>query len=350
MSHCIGFDVHSKQTVACVYNPVDQSERYAVLPTDEKELAAFIQSQPGRPRLAFEVSGMAARLYDALRPLVSDLKVANPSLTPWIYRTATKTDRLDAKKLAVLLSVQQLPTVHMPPPVIREWRSLIQHRRRLIERRTQVKNRIRAILLNQGLRKEHAGGWWTRRNLVWIRSCVQQLPKALARSVEDLLDQLDLYNLQVSRATRQLNKDCPDKVGCALLKTIPGVGPRTAEAVLAYADDVRRFASSERFASYFGVTPRLDESAQCRRKGHISKQGPSVVRWLIVEAAWRAIKKSPALQQFHQRVMHGQKGRKKIATVAVARKLLVIMFAMLHTGEVYNESLVGKSDWLLRSR
>jgi len=88
------------------------------------------------------------------------------------------------------------------------------------------------------------------------------------------------------------------------------------------------------------LTPRLDESGSVRRLGHISKQGPSVVRWLVVEAAWRAIKKSPVLRQFHERVMSSQKGRKKIATVAVARKLLSIIRSMQMTGELFNEELV----------
>jgi len=94
---------------------------------------------------------------------------------------------------------------------------------------------------------------------------------------------------------------------------------------LAYTDDVNRFSRGKQYCAYFGLTPRLDESGSVKRLGHISKQGPSVVRWLVVEAAWRAIKKSPALREFHERVMSGQRGRKKIATVAVARKLLSIM-------------------------
>ena len=97
---------------------------------------------------------------------------------------------------------------------------------------------------------------------------------------------------------------------------------------------------SKQYCAYFGLTPKLDESGLTRRLGHISKQGPSVVRWLIVESAWRVIKKSPSLRAFYERVMCGQKNRKKIATVAVARKLLSIMRAMQMTGELFNEELV----------
>jgi len=133
-------------------------------------------------------------------------------------------------------------------------------------------------------------------------------------------------------------------VGGTLLQTIPGVGPRTAEAVLAYTDEVERFRRGKEYCAYFGMTPKLDESGSTRRLGHISKQGPSVVRWLIVESAWRAVKKSQALSLFFQRVTHGQPKRNKTAIVATARKMLSVMRAMLMTGEAFNEILVSQQE------
>jgi transposase len=90
------------------------------------------------------------------------------------------------------------------------------------------------------------------------------------------------------------------------------------------------------------MTPKLDESGSCRRVGHISKKGPSVVRWLLCESSWIAKRKSPALKAFFDRVTGGQPKRRKVANVAVGRKLLSIMRAMLLTGEMFNESLVGR--------
>ena len=98
------------------------------------------------------------------------------------------------------------------------------------------------------------------------------------------------------------------------------------------------------------MTPRLDESGSFRRLGHISKQGPSVVRWLAVESAWRAIEYSPSLRRFYERIKRGQEKRKKIAIVATARKLLSIMHAMLLTGEVFNEKVVLQQEhWRIAS-
>ena len=110
---------------------------------------------------------------------------------------------------------------------------------------------------------------------------------------------------------------------------------------MAYTDDVERFGNYKQYCSYFGLTPKLDESGDCRRIGHISKRGPSVVRGVLCESSWKVIRKSKSLRAFYERVMGEQKGRKKIAIIAVARKLLSIMRAMLLTGELFNEELVN---------
>jgi transposase len=156
-----------------------------------------------------------------------------------------------------------------------------------------------------------------------------------------LLEELKLLTDRLKQVTGYLDRYLDRQPGGTLLMSIPGVGPRTAEAIMAYTDDVQRFKRSKQYGAYFGLTPKLDESGQTRRLGHISKAGPSVVRWLLTESVWRAIQKSPALAAFYQRVAAGQKQRKKIAVVATARKLLTIMRAMPQTGELFNEQLVA---------
>ncbi len=117
---------------------------------------------------------------------------------------------------------------------------------------------------------------------------------------------------------------------------MPGIGPRSAEALVAYSDDVKRFSNRKQFGSYFGLTPTEDSSGQRVRRGQISKRGPSVVRWVLVEAARCAIRCCPAFRDFAERVARGRKDRRKKAVVATARKLAVIAFGMLRTGEVFD--------------
>ena len=121
-----------------------------------------------------------------------------------------------------------------------------------------------------------------------------------------------------------------------MLRTIPGLGPRSAEALVAYTDDVTRFSNRKQFGSYFGLTPTEDSSGERVRRGRISKRGPSVVRWGLVEAARCAIRCCPAFREFAERVARGRKDRRKKAVVATARKLTAIAFGMLRTGEVFD--------------
>lgn len=352
MDKYIGFDIDDKKTVACIVQK-DKKDIYDTIPTDVATMRDWLKSQrkPGdKLNLTFEVSGQAGWLYDGLMGSVDTLTVSNPSKMTWIFRTAKKTDRIDARKQAVLLQIGEIPKVHMPGKDIRQWRLQIQHRRKLVSSRTQAKNRIRMLLKNHGYRRsEHKGSWWKKTNRQWMRELSERVDSDWAETLADLLDQLELHERQIKHRTEKLDKRLSCHGGGYLLQTIPGVGPRTAEAVLAYTDEVERFRRGKAYCSYFGMTPKLDESGSTRRLGHISKEGPSVVRWLIVESAWRAIRKSPSLLAFYERVRRGQDKRKKVAIVATARKMLSIMRAMLITGEVFNEKLILQQEQIRRT-
>jgi len=349
MNKYIGLDMDSKKTVACVIQE-GQKDRYATLGSDVSSLRQFFREQRmsgGRVHAAFEISGQAGYLYDHLVDSVDTLKIVNPSKATWIYRTAKKNDRIDARKIAVLLRMGELPVVHMPSKTIRQWRQLILHRQKTVQKVGRVKNRIRALLKSEGhCSPAWAGGWWKKANRSWMENLSQD--KMAAGSLwqlqlGDLLAELTLLEDQRDRVTEHLDKYLDKHAGGELLMSIPGVGPRTAEAVLAYTDDIRRFGNYKQYCAYFGLTPKLDESGSTRRLGHISKQGPSVVRWVLCESSWKVVRYCPALRAFYERVMAGQESRKKIAIVAVARKLLCLMRAMQLTGEVFNERLVRET-------
>ena len=349
MDKYIGFDIDCKKTVACVVQS-GKNDIYATIGPDLESMKSFLAKQKhdrSKVHLTFEISGQAGFLYDSLADVADTITVANPSKMTWIYRTAKKNDRIDARKMAVLLSIGEVPAVYMPSKEVRQWRETILHRKKIVSKRVQVKNRIRATLKSQGYSQPlESGSWWKKINLQWMHDICQQsigLNDLWHMHVSNLLDEFDLLGNQLKRVSDYLDSYLGQKAGGKLLMSIPGVGPRTAEAVLAYTDDVNRFSNYKKYCSYFGLTPKLDESGSCRRLGHISKHGPSVVRWLICESSWMAIRKSKGLKAFYDRVKCGQDGRKKIAIVAVARKMLSIMRAMLMTGEMFNERLVNET-------
>lgn len=346
MDKYIGLDMDCKKTVGYAIVP-GQSETSATFGPDIESIRRYLrqQRQGGyRVHAAFEISGQAGFLYDALLDDVDSLHVVNPTKATWIYRTAKKNDRIDARKMAVLLSIGELPTVYMPCKEVRQWRQTILHRQKIVQKVGQVKNRIRAALKSEGHRKPaHSGGWWKRANLTWMQQLCEDAiacDSLWRLHLRNLLDELALLQSQRDRVTAYLDAYLDKQSASKLLMSIPGVGPRTTEAVLAYTDDIERFENYKQYCSYFGVTPKLDESGSFRRLGHISKQGPAVVRWLLCESGWKVVRHCPGLRAFYERVMAGQASRKKIAIVALTRKLLCIMRAMLMTGELFNEKLV----------
>ena len=327
MDKYIGFDIDSKKVSVCVIES-GKKDVYATIGPDIGSMKKFLVSQKKDGvclALAYEVSGYSGYLHDNLCECVDRIAVVNPCKATWIYRTAKKTDRIDARKLAVLLSIGELPTVHVPSKDVRQWRQTILHRRNIVRSVCSVKNRIRAVVKSVGYFKAaHKGSWWKRLNIEWMRKTASGR-EFWQMQLGQLLDEYQFLNEQLEKVTDYLDGYLKSKPAAVLLMSIGGVGPRTAEAVLAYTDGVERFGGSREYSSYFGVVP---------------KHGPSVVRWLLCEAAWKSIRKSASLKHFYERVMNGDIKRKKIAIVAVCRKLLSIMRAMLTTGELFNEELV----------
>ncbi|HEY5650890.1 MAG TPA: transposase, partial [Acidimicrobiia bacterium] len=152
-----------------------------------------------------------------------------------------------------------------------------------------------------------------------------------------LIERLESLTSMIGRVEKVLGGIAGEHAGVQLLMTIPGVGIRTAEAVMAYIDDPRRFKRIKAVGSYFGLDPTQDASAKINRLGHITGDGPACVRWLTVEAAWQVVRRSEKVRTFFDRIHRGERERRKIALVATAHYLLRIMLAMLRTGEVWRQ-------------
>ena len=140
MDKYIGFDIDSKKTVACVVQK-GQKDRFTTLKTDINLMKKFLQKQHKRAEklhLTFEIGGEAGYRHDVLADFVDDITVSNPTKMTWIYRTSKKNDRIDARKQAILLSIGEVPRVHIPGKEVRQWRLTIQHRRKIVSRICQV--------------------------------------------------------------------------------------------------------------------------------------------------------------------------------------------------------------------
>jgi transposase len=329
----VGLDVHLRQSTICV---LDKQGRKIASKTIHGPWAK-VRTELSRIRrpfaLCFEASVGYGFVYEQLRGLARHVVVAHPGKLRLIFRSKRKNDRVDAEKLAKLLYLDEVPSVHVPAFEVRSWRGAIEHRRRLIMERTRVKNGLRSLLRGLGIESPNRG-MWTRRGLAWLRTVdLGSDLNALRR--DQLLERLESLDRMVRQAERVLNRTARWHPGMTLLQTIPGVGPRTAEALIAYVDDPGRFRRSKAIGSYLGLVPCQDASAGTNRLGHITKEGPASVRQLLVQASWCGIRLSEQIRARYERITRGDKIRKRIAIVATAHYLARTALAMLQTGEVW---------------
>lgn len=288
--------------------------------------------------VCFEASSGYGYLYEELSRTARHVAVAHPGHLRLIFKSKKKHNRIDALKLAKLSYLDEVPRVHVPAAEVRSWRATIEHRQRILAQRVMTKNRIHALLNSQG-NLEKPGEikkLWTRKGIAWLEKL--QLGEAEMLRLQILVDDLQEATRKIRLVEKYLAKAADKYPGVALLMTIPGVGIRTAEAFLAYVDDVRRFAKVKRVGSYFGLVPCQDSSGEINRLGHITKEGPPTVRKLLTEAAWQGIRRSSTIRAFFERVRHDDPERRKIALVATAHYLVRVMAAMLRTGECWHEA------------
>ena len=289
--------------------------------------------------ICYEASCGYGYLYEQFATLADRVTVAHPGELAWIYKSKRKHNRVDATKLAKLLFLDEVPAVHVPNRQVRQWRQTIEFRQKLLGARVTTKNQIRAFLKERGIVPPKS--LWSRKGQAWFKGLAldgdggNDEGDALRRDL--LVDQLQEADAKIKRVTTYLDGLAARHAGVALLRTIPGVGPRTAEALVAYVDDARRFANLRQVGAYFGLVPCQDASGDTNRLGHITRDGPGTVRKLLCEAAWAAVRRSPTAKAFFERVAGDDPDRTKIAIVATAHWLARVAVAMLKSGECWRE-------------
>ena len=341
----VGLDYHLRTSSACIMDQTGKIvKEFKVDGGLELVLAEFARiKEPWS--ICFEASCGYGVVYDRLITMAAKVIVAHPGQLRLIFKSKKKRDRVDAKKLAQVLLLGQVPAVWVPVQDVRNWRELIEFRKALVNKRTRVKNMIKALLRGcviQMARLSEPGlrprkGLWAKKGIDALLEL--KLPSQTDVLRRDLLvEELRGLEGQVKRVEKELDLRCEKHAGGALLMTIPGVGARTAEAALAYIDDPSRFGRNKQIGSYAGLVPLQDDSGGSQRLGHITKEGPGTLRWLLVEAAWKSIRGSVSMREYYQRVRQGRKDRTKIAIVATAHRLLRVMLSMLKNGEEWRET------------
>jgi transposase len=327
---------------ACFYRVADGSQEFKRIATTPAGMHDLLVTREV-DRVVIEAGAQAGWVADLCRTLGLPLLVANANGEAWRWRSVkSKSDREDALKLARLYVMNQLSAVHVPAKDVRQWRSLVQYRHTLVERRTAMRNAIHALLAVQGDQAVIK---------TWSEAAVGELKK-LARPLKDcgmgelwrgqlemeltameqvqaLIDQAEA-KLDALAAATEANGERGRRV--QLLRTIPGVGPRLAELVVAWIDNPHRFGNGREVGAYAGLAPRRFQSGEVDRHGRISKAGCGRLRKVLVQVAWGMLQHNERGKASFERMCKGQKTRRKQAAVALSRKVLVWCWAMLRDG------------------
>jgi transposase len=298
--------------------------------------------QRTRPdQLVIESGPLAARVHDLATAAGLAVLVADTTQDAWQWKNVKrKTDADDAGKLVRLAALGQINPVHMPAPAVRERRHLLEYRQALVAEQSRCKNRIRATLVLQGLKLPLGKAGWSSAALETLaqhrRRVAECGPAELWRGLlKTELEHLAQVEQLVATVTGKLDELAKADPRVAQLRTISGVGPRTAEVLVTVLDQPQRFATRRQVSAYGGLVPRRFQSGQMDRSGRITKRGSPLLRQVLNQAAWVAVRCNPELRAFFLRLGGGQKKRRKQAIVAVMRKLMVVAWALLRDGTKY---------------
>ncbi len=281
-------------------------------------------------RVGMEASGHARWFERLLGELGIELWIGDAAEIQTKRVRKQKTDRQDAQLILKLMLKDDFPRIWVPSWENRDSRQLLWHRHRMVQARTRIMNQLQAVALNEGLRCKKRL-WRTKRPQL---ESFQLAPWA-SRRRSDLLELLDRLNptiAELSQAVEREVEKCPE---AQRLATHPGVGPLTALAFVLIIGKAERFQCGKQVASYLGLVPLEDSSGNRRRLGHITKQGSSMLRFLLVEAAQVTVRSLPEWRSryFHLMMRRGR----KIAKVAMARRLAVHLYWMMRQGWDYQQ-------------
>ena len=333
----LALDLGKYKTVACAYEAENGKHRFKATGTTPAALQQLVK-EVKPDRVVIEVCNIAGWVCDLLRGLEVEVQVANTSDDAWRWRKVKKkNDRCDALKAAQLSAVNQVREVHIPTIEVRQWRALIAYRQQLVRRRGQVKNTIRDLLLREGQILPRGGKCWTQLGVAQLEAMAQPLSavgmtELWRGELASELRQLRAVQEEIAVVEAKLDDIAAADARVALLRTIPGVGPRLSEAIVALLDRPERFRKAGEVSAYIGMVPKELDSGETQRRGRITRHGSRLVRSLLVEVAWAGLRYNPWVRETYQRLSGGKKSRKKIAIVAVGRRLFVRCWAMLRDG------------------
>jgi transposase len=329
----IGVDFHPVfQQIACLDVETGELQEKRLAHREEAEQFYRALAATGQKvRVGMEASGQARWFERLMAELQVELWIGDATEIHSKRARKQKTDQQDAQLILKLMLKDDFPRIWVPNWENRDLRQLLWHRHRLVQARTRIMNQLQAVALNEGLRCKKR---------LWRAGGRQQLESFglapwASRRRHDLLELLDRLNPTIAELSQAVEQEAEKDPEARRLMTHPGVGALTALAFVLIIGNAERFSRGKQVASYLGLVPLEKSSGNRRRLGHITKQGSSLLRFLLVEAAQVTVRSLPEWrsQYFHLMLRRGRKTTK----VAMARRLAVRLYWMWRQGCDYQQ-------------
>ncbi|MCX6748707.1 MAG: IS110 family transposase [Candidatus Pacearchaeota archaeon] len=322
----IGMDIHKQFTVAVAKDRDGNKLAEEKFDNNKNNFKMFLKDfVPEETEIVIESTSIWEYIFEILEEMRYKVKLANPTKTRAIAEARIKTDSIDANTLCDLLRANLVAESYIPPKEIRNLRDIMRQRKSIVKGRTQIKNRIHAVLLMNGIKLPYTTLGKTA--MKWIIDEINVTTiKSILVSYINLLEQ---YNFELEKLEERINEIAMQNNEAKLLMTIHGIASVRALEIIAEIGDIKRFESYEKLCSYAGLVPGIKQSGTKLVFGRLIKQANRNLKYVFIETSWTLIKpkEDNKFREFYLKLSK-KKGKQK-AICAVARKLCCVVYAML---------------------
>jgi transposase len=323
----VGIDFHRRRSVIVRKDAAGEKLGSVRVENDPLALAAVIADAGAEPEVVIEATYGWYWVVDWLQAQGATVHLANPSGLNWGTRRV-KNDERDATDLVDMLRLGRLPEAWIAPPATRELRELVRYRAKLVGLRSGLKAQVHAVMAKVGVLPVAQDLFGRCGNM---QLDALELPDAYGARVGSLRTLIEVYDREVATLERTIHAQLRDDAGYRAIQQLNGIGPTMAAILVAEIGDISRFRSAEALCSWAGLTPKHRESDAKVHRGGVTKQGSRLVRWAVIEGTVR-YHGGGKLATDWQRIAE-RRGKHK-ATVAIARKVLTLVYYGLRDGEI----------------
>lgn len=331
MTFYVGLDVHKQSINAAVVNSRGKIIREEKFMNSPQALDAFISGMNRDTEFALEACGFYEPVYDWIDDRGYGVTLTHPKKVKAIASAKIKTDVIDARIIAQLKRCDLLPESYVPPKHVREVRNIVRHKASLVRQRANLKRCVHSILHKEGI-KQPFSDLFGKAGTEWLKKIDLKYSNRLA--VDNFLAVYTIMTEKIQTATDNIDAIVKASPDVERLTSMPGIGSYSALLITAELGDINRFSNSSKLCSYAGLVPCVYQSARTLRRGHITKEGNKLLRWIIIQCAHKAVVSDKHLKKRYEKLKKRLGANKAI--VSIARKMLCYIYIMLTEKKEYH--------------